>query len=137
MRPLATRCAWIDGYRLCFDIPVGPGERGVANLSVDPTTRTHGVAYLLTPEDAMRLDLTEGVPQGLYFREDVAIGTAAETLAGFTYRSRMTTTGRKPSARYLDILLNGARTNGLPAEYVTVLESFALAFDERTGAVRR
>jgi len=137
MRPLETRCAFIDGYRLCFDIPVGPGERGVANLVVDGEARTHGVAYLLTAEDAERLDGTEGVPN-LYYRETVDLRCDGRApVPGFTYRSTIAVVGRKPSARYLDILLHGARTHGLPDAYITYLESLELAFDERIGAVGR
>ena len=51
MHPLETRRAWLEGYRLCFNIPVGPGERGVANLEPDIAARTWGVLYLLTAEE--------------------------------------------------------------------------------------
>src|SRR5262249_34573040 len=37
MSPLEIRRARLDGYRLTFDLPVGPGERGVANLVADPS----------------------------------------------------------------------------------------------------
>jgi hypothetical protein len=136
MRPLETRCAYIDGYRLCFGIPVGPGERGVANVAVEAEARTHGIAYLLTVEDAQRLDRTEGVPQ-LYQREPVDLHFEQHAaVSGFTYRSTIAVIGRKPSARYLDILLHGARMYGLPETYVAYLESLELAFDERIGAIR-
>jgi hypothetical protein len=137
MKPLETRCAFIDGYRLCFAIPVGSGERGVANVVIEEAARTHGVAYLLTIDDAERLDRTEGVPQ-LYQREPVELRfDVGPSIAGFTYRSTIAVAGRKPSARYLDILLHGARTYGLPDAYITYLEALELAFDERIGAVRR
>jgi hypothetical protein len=137
LSPRESRRAWVDGYRLCFDIPVGPGERGVANLAADPAARTHGVAHLLSVADAERLDATEGVGGGLYYREAVDIVTDGGVVAGFTYRSSMTSPGRKPSARYLDILLHGARFHALPDEYIRALEGLELAFDERIGAVRR
>lgn len=132
MRPLETRPARIDGYRLCFDIPVGPGERGVANLAADPTGRTHGVAYLLTPEDGAHLDRTEGVHQGLYYRETVELILAADArVPGFTYRSAISQPTRKPSPRYIGLLLDGARHHALPADYVAYLAAFDLAADER------
>jgi cation transport regulator ChaC len=137
MRPLETRRAFVDGYRLSFDIPVGPGERGVANLLVDAAARTHGVAYLVTIDEAEHLDRTEGVPH-LYYRHAVEVRLDDRApLPGFTYRSTVTAGGRKPSARYLDILLDGARRYDLPAEYIASLESLELAVDERTGAVRQ
>ncbi len=132
MLPLETRSGVIDGYRLCFDIPIGPGERGVANLLCDPVGRTHGIAYLLTHADGERLDRTEGVPQ-LYRRERIAIRLPADgrLVDGFTYRSTISVAGRKPSPRYLDLLLDGARTHGLPAAYVDYLDAFERAVDER------
>src|SRR2546425_165870 len=48
MQPLATRWGWLEGYRLRFNIPVGPGERACANLELQPEARTCGVLYLLT-----------------------------------------------------------------------------------------
>ena len=133
MRPLATRCGWLPGYRLRFDLPIGPGERACANVTPDPATRVAGVLYRLTPADADRLDLTEGVPRGVYRRIAVdVLADDGDAVAAFTYQSSMGRPGRKPSARYLGLLLDGARMHGLPAEYVAWLEGFDLAFDERT-----
>ena len=131
MLPLEVHVASLDGHRLCFDIPVGPGERGVANLVTDAAATTHGVAYLLTLDDAERLDRTEGVPQ-IYVRHPVSVRLAdARTVPAFTYRGAISAPTRKPSARYIGLLLDGARTHGLPDEYVRALEAFELAVDER------
>jgi cation transport regulator ChaC len=135
MRPLDTRWGWLHDYRLCFNIPIGSGERGVANLEADPDARTCGVLYLLPAEEFDRLDHTEGVHLGLYRRIPVQVRSdGTERVAAFTYHSAMTLAGRKPSPRYMGLLLEGARHHGLPAEYVRYLESFALARDEREGA---
>ena len=132
MRPLAERWGWLDGYRLSFNLPIGPGERGVANLITAPGERTCGVLYLLIPEECDRLDTTEGVHRGFYRRIRVTVtasdGTAVEA---FTYQSSFGTEGRKPSARYLGLLLDGARHHGLPEEWVAFLANLELAVDER------
>ena len=134
MRPLATRCGCLEGYRLAFNIPVGPGERGVANLESEPGARTWGVLYLVATAECDRLDRTEGVHMGVYRRVPVEVLVEGEgRVAAFTYQSAMTTVGRKPSLRYLTLLLDGAREHGLPAEYVAVLEGLEQAFDERGG----
>lgn len=132
MCPVEFRPGWIDGYRLCFDLPIGPGERGVANVVPAPGARTRGVLYLLPPDDCDRLDRTEGVHVGVYGRVpvDVFVGDG-EPVAAFTYRSTWSAAGRKPSARYLGLLIEGARHHGLPPEYVAFLESHELAWDER------
>jgi 2-hydroxychromene-2-carboxylate isomerase len=128
MQPLATRWGWLDGYRLCFDLPIGPGERGCASVTAAPGSRVAGVLYQLGHADADRLDRTE-----LGYRR-IAVDVAAdggERITAFTYQSAVSRTGRRPSRRYLGLLLDGARTNGLPSDYVTWLDGFDLAFDER------
>ena len=132
MRPLETRRGWLEDYRLCFNIPVGPGERGVANLAPAPGMRTCGVLYLLTPDEFDRLDRTEGVQIGVYRRIAVPLVTdGGEPLDGFTYQSSLTAEGRKPSPRYMRLLLDGAAEHELPGSWVQFLESFELAVDER------
>jgi hypothetical protein len=54
-----------------------------------------------------------------------------QPVMAFTYQSLLTQAGRKPSARYMGLLLEGARHYGLPPAYIHYLESFELAWDER------
>src|SRR5206468_1739048 len=132
MEPLAIRWGRIEGYRLCFNIPVGPGERGVANLAIEPGAHTYGALYLLTAEAFDRLDRTEGVQFELYRRTAVQVTTEnGERVPAFAYQSSLIQDGRKPSPRYIGLLLEGARQHGLPRDYVQFLESFELAVDER------
>lgn len=135
MRPLGVERAFLDGYRLCFDLPVGPGERGVANLVAAPGARTWGVAYLLAADVCDFLDRTEGVHRGFYRRVPVAVvADGGRGLDAFAYQGEARRPERKPSARYLGILLDGAREVGLPSEYVAWLGTFALAVDEREAS---
>jgi gamma-glutamylcyclotransferase len=135
MRPLAARRARLDGHRLTFDLPVGPGERGVANLAPDPAASTWGVCYLLEADACAHLDRTEGVHRGYYRRLDVTVVADGDAhLAAFAYQGALRMAGRKPSARYLGLLLAGAREHGLPAEWIRHLEGLDLAIDERLGA---
>ena len=134
--PLDAHVAWLDDLALCFDLPVGPGERGVANLIGTPGARTWGVLYRIGAEDAARLDRTEGVDRGYYDRLAVTAlrPPPAEPLEAFTYRSQRGVAGRKPSARYLGIILDGARHHRLPADWIAYLEALELAVDERLAA---
>jgi cation transport regulator ChaC len=134
--PLDTRWGWLHGYRLCFNIPVGPGERGVANIEPDAAARICGVLYLLTAAHFERLDRSEGVHVGLYSRLVVEVASNAERVVACAYQSALTQAGRKPSPRYIGLLLEGARHHGLPAEYIAYLEQFDLAWDERRGERR-
>jgi len=132
MQPLAVRVTALEGWALCFDLPVGPGERGVANLWRDAAATTWGVAYRIPEGDWERLDRSEGVDRGFYLRRDVAVRTPDGLVVdAFTYESVHRATGRKPSARYLGLLLRGAHHHGLPSEWIAYLEALELAIDER------
>jgi len=132
MQPLATTIGVLHDFELRFDLPVGPGERGVANVAPRPGDHVWGALYHLTHADAERLDRTEGVGQGAYRRLTVVVCTPEATeIAAFTYRSEFSRPERKPSRRYLGLLLAGARELGLPAEYVERLRAWPLAVDER------
>lgn len=132
MRPLEVRWGWLEGYRLCFNIPIGPGERGVANIEAESGARVCGALYLLTPEDFERLDHTEGVHAEIYRRVAVEVLTERDgAISALAYQSALTTAGRKPSPRYMRLLLDGGRQHGLPKEWMSFLQRFELAVDER------
>ena len=132
MQPLATRIGVLHDFALRFDLPIGPGERGVANVAPCPGDHVWGALYQLTHTDAEQLDRTEGVDRGFYRRLEIAVVTPdAARLGAFTYRSEFSRPERKPSRRYLGLLLAGAREHGLPADYVERLRAWPLAVDER------
>ena len=70
----------------------------------------------------------------LYRRLPIDVVTQrGERIAALAYQSSITTTGRKPSPRYMRLLIEGARQHAFPEEYVVFLERFELAIDERDG----
>jgi cation transport regulator ChaC len=133
LKPFEAHCARLDGYALRFDLPVGPGDRGVANLEAIAGAHTWGVVYRISVADADVLDRTEGVHRGYYDRHAVTVqpATTADAIAAYTLTSRHGVTGRRPSARYIGIILDGARHHGLPVEWIAYLEALELAVDER------
>ena len=134
MRPFETCVARLAGFQLTFDLPVGKGERGVANVRRRPGAHVWGVAYRLGFKDAAFLDRTEGIQFGAYVRLPIELELPepeGARLPAFTYHSHRGRPGRKPSRRYLGLLLAGARHHGLPQEYVSALRRIELARDER------
>ena len=132
MRPIQAQPALLENYRLRFNLPIGPGERGVANLESEVGARTWGVLYLITAEQSEHLDRTEGVARGIYRRIPISVSVdAGVQILAFTYQSDRIRRGRKPSARYLGLMIDGAVKHGLPRDYVRYLRSFELATDER------
>jgi gamma-glutamylcyclotransferase len=138
MRPIRAQSAVLANYRLCFNLPIGRGERGVANLESHEGAQVWGVLYLITTERAGHLDRTEGVPSGGYRRISVdVIVDGGEKIEAFTYQSDKISSGRKPSPRYIALLIEGAVQHGLPPDYIHYLRSFELALDERLSESQR
>ena len=132
MRPQRSLAGRLHGHRLTFDLPVGPGERGVANLAADDACVTHGVLHLISFDEFSRLDQSEGVHVGYYARAAITVIDRDERpVEAWTYVSPHGVDGRKPSQRYLNLLLEGAREHELPADYIRRLEELELAVDER------
>lgn len=132
MQPLRSEVARLDDWKLCFDLPIGPGERGVGNVRPESGSHVWGVAYELAGDEAQRLDRTEGVGRGAYQRVTVRVETPArQRIESFTYHAARGAPGRKPSRRYLGLLLAGAKHHELPALYVETLRQTPLAIDER------
>jgi gamma-glutamylcyclotransferase len=137
MQPLTTTIGVLRDFELRFDLPVGPGERGVANVAPRPGEHVWGALYQLRHAEASRLDRTEGVDRGIYRRLGVEVlARDGERVAAFTYRSELSRPERKPSRRYLGLLLAGARELELPAEWVERLRAWPLAADERERQLR-
>jgi len=134
LRPTASLWGWLHDWRLTFDLPVGPGERGVANVVPEVGARTCGVLYRITPDEARDLDRTEGVLGGFYRRAQVVVRAhTGVSIDAFAYHSQYSSEGRKPSPRYISLLLDGAREHGLPDDYIEYLRTFELAVDERSS----
>jgi cation transport regulator ChaC len=132
MQPLASAIGVLRDFELRFDVPIGPGERGVANVAPRAGDQVWGALYRLTAGDAERLDRSEGVDLGFYRRLEVEVHAAdGARVAAFTYRSELSRPERKPSRRYLGLLLAGALEQGLPGEYLERLRRLPLAVDER------
>ncbi len=69
---------------------------------------------------------------GAYERVAVeTIDDRGQRLSGFTYQSSLTRDDRKPSPRYLGLILEGAREHGLAESYIRWLQGLSLAIDER------
>jgi cation transport regulator ChaC len=125
IEPLEYCRGCLEGYRLRFNIDGWPkGKAAPANLSRDPVAAVWGVLYRISRRDLMRLDRTEGVPGRGYRHERVQVVTdAGRVLEAVTYIAQGKPEDGKPSLRYLTLLRDGARAHGLPAQYISFLDS--------------
>ena len=132
MRPAEVRTGLLRDHELRFDLGAGPGERGVANLCATAGASLWGVLYRIRPGEFEHLDRTEGLPRGSYHRIPVRVlAEGSDPLEAATYLSEKRQPRRRPSRRYLGLLLRGARHHRLPREWIDYLEHLPLAVDER------
>jgi cation transport regulator ChaC len=125
MRPVEQRIGRLRGYRLRFNLGGRPkGRAAPANLCPDAKAEVWGVLYKVTRRDLLRLDATEGVPGRGYrpqwFEAEDRDGTPVPALA---YIARGNETDGYPSLRYVTLLREGARANGLPGHWLQFLDS--------------
>jgi len=125
MSPVDQRVGRLRGYRLRFNLEGRPkGRAAPANLSPDAEAEVWGVLYKVTRRDLLRLDSTEGVP-GRGYRPQwfEAEDRDGSVLSAIAYIARGNETDGNPSLRYLTLLREGARANGLPERWLQFLDS--------------
>lgn len=132
IQPRDSKTGYLSGFSLAFNLPVGSSNRGVANLVPNPKKMTWGVVYQIKVSAGRRLDRSEGVHRGFYQRRSVSITLENQRkMTAFTYVSGRHRPNRSPSARYLGLIVNGARYHQLPLEWIEHLSAWPLADDER------
>lgn len=115
MRPRSSEAARLDGYELHFDTPGLPlVEPGFANVRPAPAGTVYGVLYRLEPSQLRTLDLMEGGGQAYRHIEVEVDGSERGRVVARTYSSLARASRVRPSLRYLNILLGGARAHDLP-----------------------
>jgi gamma-glutamylcyclotransferase len=125
IRARESRPARVTGFRLRFNIEGRPrGRAAPANLCRDPRAEVWGVLHRITRRDLLRLDSTEGVPGRGYRHIAVEAEDAdGRRLSAVAYMAPGKATDGRPSLRYITLLRDGARAQGLPEHYIRYLES--------------
>jgi len=133
VQPRATWRGVLRDFELAFDLPVGPSNRGVANLALASGEEVWGAVYQIAQSSGQQLDRSEGVHRDFYRRTAVSIDLdGGQKIDAFTYTSKRGRSGRLPSARYLGLIVNGAIHHRLPVPWIDFLRAWPLAIDERS-----
>ena len=117
VKPLSREVARLPGYRLVFDAAGVPlVEPSFANVQIAEGSEVWGVLYKLTAHDMALLRRYEG---RAYRTADVTVmGERRGATAAIVFQSKYPSDEQRPSRRYRDALVQGAREQGLPAAYV-------------------
>lgn len=122
--------ARLVGHRLHFPLYSASTWKGaVASLEAVPGADVWGVLYDLTAGHVAALDRHEGLDRTppRYRRADLVVDQDGARVAAFTYLGLPddVLVEPRPSRRYLDAIIAGARARGLPPDYVAVLEGIS------------
>jgi gamma-glutamylcyclotransferase (GGCT)/AIG2-like uncharacterized protein YtfP len=116
----------LNGYQLTFPVRSRlDWAGGVAGIEPsDDGDAVHGVVYGVDDAALADLDIYEDVPGGLYRRLDVTVTLDdGEPCDCITYFAIARGDGPfRPSRRYLDAIIAGAREHRLPASWIKQLE---------------
>ena len=129
MHPLEWRVGRLAGYRLRFNLDDSlRGRSAPANICADAVSEVWGVLYQITRKQMVWLNLSEGVPGGMYRPTWVSVedldGNAVDAMA---YVASGHPVDGRPSLRYIRLVREGARAHGLPAPWLELLDSVAHA----------
>jgi len=99
---------------------------GVTGVEPAPGKLARGVVYDVPPEEMGYLDAVEAVPEGLYYRQRVlVIDEEGGLLQADTYRTTDPKGPFKPTRKYLQLMINGAKEHGLDPEYIDFLKNIS------------
>ncbi len=114
--------ARLPGYRLVFNM-LGDDGHVYANIK-QPGDGVIGVVYRCSAAALFRLDKYEEGYDRRRVRVTLESGATREAMA-YMARPECTTDEAAPSPEYLEIVLRGAKRQGLPQEYIASIESKA------------
>ena len=124
MHPLSSEPAELKGYRLVFDHPGIPLlEPSFANVEKHDDSKIYGVLYHMTRDEMNLLNKMEG--GGAYQNLDLeVVGKESGLKIAHVYWTENTgITHLKPSRRYINVLLEGAKEHNLPPELIQLLQN--------------
>ncbi len=121
--------ALLKGFCLAFPRRSGGWQGGVAGVVPAADDTVEGALYRISAGDLKNLDEYEGMAEGHYRRGTVTVQLAAgEALEALTYFAQPEGDGDfRPSTKYMQTILQGARDHGFSEAYIRRLERIEVA----------
>jgi hypothetical protein len=111
-------------HRITFD-KISQDGTGKTNVRPNKSSVVWGVLFQLSNAQLRKL---EGLETG-YVPLSVTINQIAGDISAVTFVAKKHTPGLRPTRRYREFLISGAREHGLPADYVNRLKAVKLDED--------
>ena len=116
--------AHLANFELRFNKKVRGGTAG-ANVQPAPGKTVYGVLYKIDESTFRSLDRYEGVPEHYRRIEIQVTPDGGQAVPAQVYIASKIEKGLRPSAHYLQAILDGAGEHSLPAAYIGEIKSAA------------
>jgi len=116
----------LGDYQIAFVFESDRWAGGVAGIRPKQGSRVEGVIYRISADDLQQLDKIENVHKKWYVRKKVDVRTRdVQTVKAYVYVPHPDSIKKKvrPSASYLENIIEGARKHGLSDGYIKWLEN--------------
>ena len=120
--------ARLDDHRLHFNKPGGDGSGKCGIEGAIPGEHVLGVAYAIHRSEKPLLDEIEGVGHG-YAERWVDVCQGSEIISAFTYYPTRHDHALLPFDWYRNFVLQGARENNFPVDYIARIASVEVVVD--------
>ena len=117
--------ALLRGYKLTFAKGFGSHTSGKANIKSDSGSQVEGAIYLITKEQFKKLDKYEGVEIGVYKRITINVELDGKLMPVTTYVMVKEICPLRPSAEYLDLILEGFMEHGYKQSTIRKVKEIA------------
>ena len=111
-------------YEVQFNFLSKTYDGGVTGVEPVHGKRALGVLYDVPQYEMETLDIVEGVPSGIYYRQTVTVvDEDGKEHRAETYRTTDPKGPFTPTKRYLSLMISGAKEHGLDPDYIKALEN--------------
>jgi gamma-glutamylcyclotransferase (GGCT)/AIG2-like uncharacterized protein YtfP len=117
--------AILKGFSLTFAKGYSNHESGYANIKACSDNEVEGAVYLITEDQFIKLDAKEGVGLGVYRMRPVYVETDGKRIPATTYEMNKEVCTLRPSADYLNLVLDGLKEHGYAESTIKKVEAIA------------
>ncbi len=115
--------AMIPNWEVQFNFYSTNMNGGATGIEPAINKLVRGAVYEIPADEMDHLDGIEGVPRGTYYRHPImVISEAGEPMLAHVYRTTNPRGPFNPTKKYLNFMIAGAKTLGLPDEYIETLQ---------------
>lgn len=117
--------AILKGFTLSFAKGYRNHQTGYANIKECLGSEVEGAVYLISEDQFRKIDYYEGAALGIYKRRVVGVVTEFKLICAMTYDMNKEVCPLRPSADYLNLVIDGLRDHGYDESTIKKVEAIA------------